>query len=690
MKKLFFTFCFASILFGVSGTEAGVRSIVSPADFRSERPRAAQATRPADPVFYDEEELFEYFEERAKHVVITEIPPEELEQNVVVSIVPDEEFVKDKEKSFFQQVYEKAIERVSGTKPQEEHQDIIWEAPVETVQQQQAKWTQQPAYQTVGVELPSGRKVLVPALEHIPYLMSDITLLPNGMAEVREKVIVVANGEKLLNGLSKTLQKYSISREGKKQPLDVNLISVKIDGQDIAYKIEEVGNLLVLAPKQKYELQPGVYTFDFQYVVDRQLIGYENFEEFAWNITGNNWNLIIARAGAVVTFPGNKPDLGRAVGIVGNGSVDATSTRVLRIDNSTLGFTSGRPVFVGEYMSFIISLSKDAFIAPDIDKKIYWAIDDYGNIILSLLGLIAIVGAYFVSWVFISENKSNPKYALQKNGAVARYLLKGKFDKISFGAFILDLFRKNIIDIRKEQGKISLIKTSDNLGSLNKHEKNALKDMFLGKESSLEISKANALKIRRAYREIEKDTKTRIKRFLLKINMGYIAFSVVMLLLAQMGIALLEYSPVYSMSVMLACDLVVAGAMWMLLRDSRKPVLKYVFKTLALILIVAAGMVLSVIMSKISAVFIIITIYAIFAYTNMFSNRNGLIKTNIKEIQNMREHIIKNVETISSQRMFVTQQPNIYALELAEYFTDKVGDKEFYKIDLVDEISRIV
>ncbi|MFR8205271.1 MAG: hypothetical protein ACLU99_02240 [Alphaproteobacteria bacterium] len=52
-----------------------------------------------------------------------------------------------------------------------------------------------------------------------------------------------------------------------------------------------------------------------------------------------------------------------------------------------------------------------------------------------------------------------------------RYLAFNKFDLASFGSFLLELYKKNIIDIQKADDTILLIKRTDNLHSLSKAEK---------------------------------------------------------------------------------------------------------------------------------------------------------------------------------------------------------------------------
>lgn len=691
MRKLFFTFCFISAFLCSSYVNSAVRSVTGdPTALEFEKKKEKKPNiKPNIPEFKSKQEYVDFLRERIQKAVITEIPPEEASSAGSSNIQPSDDYIqsmKEDNKPFFQQVYENAMARVTS-QTENKHKDMFdRRKQIEDTSKQQEDWAK-PDYPTVNATLPDGTKLLVPAVEHIPYFMSEIEMMPTGVVKLNEKIVVVANGEKLKNGLSKSLSRYSFSRDGKKNNLVVNLSSVKINGEEYEYKVEEMGNLIIFSPKSQYILEPGVYTYDFEYIVDRQVIDYDTFREFYWNLTGSNWNLIVARAGAMLKMPGNYDDLGRSTFINSRNGIDNNGAKFIRANGSNvIGFISSRPIFVGESMDIIVSMPNENFLPIDVNTKINRAIDDYGDIILSFLGLVAIAGAYFVSWIFISDNKSNSKYSIQRNGPILRYLTKGNFDKISFGAFILELYKKNIVDLKED----IIIKLTDKLDNLSKNEKRAVNNLFPNNESIIKIDRSNALKLNRAYNAVEIDTKERIKKFLLKINAGYITFSIAMLLLSQTGIALLGYSSIYNMAVMVCSDIAIAASLWFFIRKFNSKSSKYICKAFAILLILAAFAVLVSILNTFSALLIIVTIYTIFAYTNMFSNRNGLIKNNIKEAKATREHIIRNVESISFPRNFVSQQPNIFALELTKQFRDKMKDKDFYKLDIVGSmISKI-
>ena len=69
----------------------------------------------------------------------------------------------------------------------------------------------------------------------------------------------------------------------------------------------------MIVPEEEYTLEPGVYTYNFQYLVDRQLWQYNDFNEFYWDATGSRWNLIIGKAMVSIRLPGSSKPLSSLV-----------------------------------------------------------------------------------------------------------------------------------------------------------------------------------------------------------------------------------------------------------------------------------------------------------------------------------------------------------------------------------------
>lgn len=690
MKKLFLAIYFSILTIVPQLATAKAVELNSPVELEQHKqqiPDAAneQIIDEEMPDINDKEAMDNYMRDRFSKVVITTLDENSNSMNIQHSA----EYIaglNESKKSTFQKIYDEAINRISNS-PQNNREDIANEENryYQMQNSQQKEVWEEPDFPVVNIELPSGEKIIAPAKEHIPYLFSRIEILPTGMVNISETIMVVANGEKLKNGLARVIPRFSTSREGISNKIDINLVSVDINGQDIPHKLEERDKKIYITPKQEYNLNPGIYTYTFNYVIDRQLWEYDNFKEFYWDVTGSSWNLVIARAGASISLPGANPAISQTI-LLGYNNQLTTDNAIIVKDNNILGFAAKVPLFVGEGMHILISMPLADFITPDLNKKVTWFTDDYGDIAFAIMGLLAILISYYISWRGLEKNKQ--KYNLRKTGPMMRFLAKGLFDKISFGAFLLELYRKNIIDIQKSDNDILLVKKTDAISFLNKNEKKALQNLFINKESILNINANNSLKIKRAYKLIEKDTSSKLKQFAFKLNFGYLFFSIGMLLMAIMAISALSINMAQTAMILTSCSITVAFYIWILNKKFKSKFLNIVSKIFAVFIILFTLFMMTIYINPISVILILGMIYAIFAYTIIFAKRNGLIRNNVKEAQEYKSYLLHNIESISLGRDFLSQQAYIFAFEVSESFPNTNNIKDYYRLDIIQEMVR--
>ena len=129
--------------------------------------------------------------------------------------------------------------------------------------------------------------------------------------------------------------------------------------------------------------------------------------------------------------------------------------------------------------------------------------EDYGDILVATVGLLSILISYYLSWKYIAKNNLKNSNSFKRGAPLMRYLAMGVFDKISFAAFLLELYRKNIIDIQRGDKDILLVKRTDNLSSLERKERKAVNALFSRSEAVLALNAANQLKLKRAYKQVE-------------------------------------------------------------------------------------------------------------------------------------------------------------------------------------------
>ncbi|MBQ7304137.1 MAG: DUF2207 domain-containing protein, partial [Alphaproteobacteria bacterium] len=569
MKKLFFAICFIS--FGIIYSSQAAVQTIDEAALAHATPKEFDFNKPVSgmPNPDNLEEVVDFFRNRFLNANVTKAEDMgDLSKNSAIHVQHSEEYIQEmqtQQKSTFEKIYDAAMQRISG---EENNQNYGGQTVFYT-----QNTSNNDNYANVGdnidvinIMLPDGKQAMVPAAEHIPFLFTSIKILPTGLIQVEEEITVVANGQKLKNGLIKILPKFSTSRSKVRKKIDIDLIEVLVNDSPVLHTLEEIGDKIYIKPQEKYTLAPGVYTYKFNYLLDRKLWYYDDFTEFYWDITGGYLNLVITSANAVVSIPEGHKFLSQTSFIGSGKNLSGERTRIMSFSPNTIGFSSSTPVLPGESLHTLVSLDKNSLLPPDINRKILWLIVDYGDIMFALFGLVAISLSYFISWHHIKNNKSKINTSFKNSAYSMRYFLKNAFDKKSFVAFLLELYKKQYIDIKQQENNILLVKKTDNLSYLSKGEKKALNNMFLGKDSVIQVSNINNLKFKRAYNDLSKTLTKNIKVLNLKLNLTYLFFSIGMLILSEIAISMLGINTLQTMIVLLSSSSTVAFYIYMLRR----------------------------------------------------------------------------------------------------------------------------
>lgn len=694
MRKLFFAICFiVSMIFSFSTFSAV--STITEVEVQQESSKKLDPFQPVEgmPNPNNLEEVISFFKKRFQTVnVSTAEEIGDLNKTNSMNIQHSKEYIENLQKenrSTFEKIYDEAMKRISGEddSSQTQSQTVFYTQNQDRLIEETIL---QPDIDVVNVILPNGSKILAPAKEHIPYLLTSINILPTGLIQINEEITVVANNQKLKNGVIKILPKFSRSRAGVKKKLDIDLLSVSINGEEIPYILEEIGDKIYIKPQQKYTLAPGVYNYKFSYLLDRKLWYYDDFTEFYWDVSGSYFNLVIGSANAIVSIADGKNFLSQNVMTGFPSQLSPNRTVVAKLDTNALGFASITPLWPGEGMHILVSLDKDVFLSPDINRNFIWFITDYGDIFFAVLGLLAIVISYMISWNYIKKNKSKLSASFKNTASAARYFVYNIFDKKSFVAHLMELKKKQYIDIQKQDETVLLVKRTDNLSKLSKKEKKALNHLFAGKDSVISATSPNALKFTRAYSELKKLHDSSIKNLNLKLNLGYLMFSIGMLVLVEIAISMLGINPWQTAAVILSSSITIAFYTYMLKKRFNSKILNYIVKCFGSIFILFAILFMSVYIHLISSIIIAVIIYSIFEYSAIFSKRGGLLKNKIKEINNLKTYLENNVSIISISQDFINQQAYIYALDLEKLYAKNDFNKKVYILDDVKKIEALL
>ncbi|MBE6448076.1 MAG: DUF2207 domain-containing protein [Alphaproteobacteria bacterium] len=663
MRKLFFAICF--ICLSIGHVQAKLTKVLDQSQIPTtdSRPQSSPSSYAVT-----KEDLEDFLTERFEKALV--VPKESIRTDNIDSQPSDEllRLQQNNNKTTFEKIYESALGRISDSSTTDSSSDMpqFLGKPSYNLPQEELN---KPNFPSITVNLPPlGKPTLVPAEEHIPYLMTNIDILIDGSAKITETIVVVANGKKLKNGLKRLLPKKVFSRDQNNHKISYNLISVTANGEALDYRLSESLYGYILAPNKNYVLEPGVYTYNFEYIADNIVWDYGNFQELYWDVTGSLWNLVIARTGATISIPGTADPISLENFVGTPFNLDNKMVAVINPSPRVWGYAAQRPLFPGESLHLIMSLQPNTISAPSMGKRFLRFFEEHQDIYISLLTLFVVLGSFILSWKYIKTNKSKTKSSLPKTPIFARYLLFNRFDIKSFACFLLDLYRKNIIDIQQNEDTVLLIKRTDDLKSLSGAEQKAIKKLFTQDEPVLNANQQNRLKIMRAARIIEKDFRHKLFSALVILNSTYILFSAGMLIVGQFLISMFSANWLLTMQAFLLGDVVAVLGMFCFYWRTNSLILKIICKTIGICILLLSILLYMSVVSIWSGVIFIMVLSAIRYFIIVYSRRNGLLRSYIESTAQQKEHLLKNKENIILGREIANQQSMIWALDMEDDF----------------------
>ena len=669
MKNFFIKALLAICFFLVTPVKADVRSATEPPLQQAINPQKNDQDLAnlykEIPDLNDKEALRKYLEKRLSITQRADMTPEEISTPRSISMV-DVNNLKEKQKdtlSAYEKIYQERMKQASGNSPLNADTKIDGEfyefIPSPTGSEQFI-----PDFPYVTIKLSDKKEIMAPAEEHIAYLLTTINIEANGLLNISEKIILVSNNEYFPAGFFRILPKYSYSRNNKKRRYDITLKSVTINDEEYPYKITEIGNYLYIEPKKPLNLPTGIYTYEFNYLVDRAIWHYENFDELYWDITAKTIINVIGSANALVTLPTGKEFLAQNAIVSTKTDLHPTRVVITSLAQNILGFSDTEALGVGDDIHLYITLAKGTLIAPDFTKKYLWFIQDYGAVFFALLSLLAIWLAYRISLKQIRYNKDKTKASLRRTPAIFRLINSNVFDTRSLFAEMLDLASKNIIALSDQEKTPIFIKKTDNLKKLPKAAQKLIGILFPGTETSLPATELSKLKLKRAYSYLKKHTYKELTLYKLKLNSLYILSSTLMLLCCIIATSSIAVNPWHTFLVISICCLLISPFIFVLGLKFKRKTTNIAIRLLSGFLILIIGAWMSIYTSGLYTVLIIISIACIISYSHAFSRRSGLLRNKIKETEEYKSYLQKNPELTAKAADFQVRAPYIYAFEL--------------------------
>ena len=623
------------------------------------------------PDINDKEALAAYVKKRLKVVQYADMTEEEATRPGSVSLVDTNNLSQNEQDtlSAYEKIYNESMQKASETGTLNENTELTgtFFRPVT-----QPEDTTQfiPDFPYINIKLSDNREIMAPAEEHIAYLLSTLQIEPNGLLKVTEEFVFVSNNISFPQGFFRILPKYTYSRSNSKRRIDLTLNSVTVNDEKIPYKVTEIGDYLYIEPQKPLSLPTGVYTYRFNYYIDRAIWYYDNFDELYWGLTARTLPNVVGSANAVAILPASEEFLAQNAIVSTKNGIYPSRITITNLEKNILAFADTEALGTGDEVHLFLTLSKGTLLAPDLLTRYLWLIQDHGAVLFALLALLAILLSYRISLKQIRQNQDKTNAVIKKTPSLFRLINAGVYDTRSLLAEILNLINKNVVSLETINGDSALVKKTDNLSKLSKTEQQLIKKLFPTTETALSATSASALKLQRAYRFLFHKIYQDYTLYLLKLNRYYLAFSSAMLLCGIFAASAVSINPTHTFWIIFTCTLLMLPYLYLLAHKFKHKVLNIALKIFAALSVLGIAGWMSIYTSNAYAAIILISLGVIFYYYRLFSRRNGLLRNKVKETEEYKSYLQKNTELSSTARDFTTKIPYIYAFGLENKFKD--------------------
>jgi uncharacterized membrane protein YgcG len=327
--------------------------------------------------------------------------------------------------------------------------------------------------------------------ERIMSFHAAIGIDTTGLVKITETIRVYANGSQIRRGIFRSIPVYRKDKSGKKQRIDIEVLSVRKNGAEEDYHTETKGDdFVIYIGNKNLLLDPGAYTYQVTYQSKGHIGFFEGYDELYWNVTGNEWVFPIEQASATLFLPPGAQVKNTAcyTGVTGATDHDCDLTYTA---NGAPVFTTSKSLAAAEGLTVAVSWQAGLVHRPPPPNffQRLWA---YRNIFLALAGLIYLLSFLYTTWKVYGKDAAKPlvvpSFRPPNNWspAVIRYLYKRSIDDKVFAVSIVNLAVKKLLRIKQDADQKTLFtleKTGADVQVLAAEEEKAYEQLFCKSES---------------------------------------------------------------------------------------------------------------------------------------------------------------------------------------------------------------
>jgi uncharacterized membrane protein YgcG len=219
----------------------------------------------------------------------------------------------------------------------------------------------------------------------------NISIAEDGTAQVNEKITLVFVGE--WHGIHRTIPIEYPGPHGTNYTLFVDVRSVTdVERHKLKYESNKSGDfrdLKIYIP----DAVDATRVVNIDYTVRNGVRFFDGYDEFYWNVTGNDWPVPIDHASAFVTLPENAAGGLRAqafTGAYGSTQKDATS----EVKGADVMFETTNPLSMRGGLTIDIYIPKSVLKEPGSLTRLGWFLGSNPIVFLPLLTLAVMFGLW--------------------------------------------------------------------------------------------------------------------------------------------------------------------------------------------------------------------------------------------------------------------------------------------------------
>ncbi|NLD06023.1 MAG: DUF2207 domain-containing protein [Synergistaceae bacterium] len=293
------------------------------------------------------------------------------------------------------------------------------------------------------------------AMETFNRFHADLVINENSSVEVTEEILVNVENIEINRGIIRSLPVEYRDGEGNSIELGLEIIDIKLDGQDVSWSSVRSGiNVNVKIGDANKIIPKGLHTFLIRYQVERHIGFFDDHDELYWNVTGKDFSFPVLEASCRVALPGKSFGEGfnTIEWYVGQQGTKGDNSRA-RLDSGSVQTTG--TLQPGEVLTVVYTWPKGLVTPPPPPAK-----DNekaQGGIAAATFALIS--GWFWFAWrkwgkdpdkktvipLFYAPDGASP--------AFLRYVRDMRLDQTGFTAAIIGLAVKGAIKIQEVEGK---------------------------------------------------------------------------------------------------------------------------------------------------------------------------------------------------------------------------------------------